>query len=90
VSGKPHTPTVLKINITPCVGVRVNPRAGLDVLEKRIILCTCRDSNPGHSARKRLISTSIFHLVTVAATAAAVDIVNVVVVVVVVVGLKRP
>jgi hypothetical protein len=67
----------------------VGPRAGLDVLEKRKILCTSRDSNPDHSARKRLISTCNFPLVTVAA---AVDIVNVVVVVVVVVvvGQERP
>jgi hypothetical protein len=68
----------------------VGHRAGLDVLEKRKILCTSRDSNPDHSARKRLVSTCSFPLVTVAATAAAVDIVNVVVVVVVVVGKKTP
>ena len=51
-SGQLQNPAALtrvKIPGTNGIGVRVGPRAGLNVLENRKIYCPSRDSNPGLS-----------------------------------------
>jgi hypothetical protein len=50
VSGQLQAPVALhpgKGPLTRCRGGWLNPRASLDVLEKRKISGSCRDSNPG-------------------------------------------
>jgi hypothetical protein len=59
VSGQRHAPAALyprgKDPGTPCTGVWVGPRVGLDAEARREIVCLCRGSNPGRPARSQTL-----------------------------------